>query len=145
MKSIKRSILEGTVLFGPCILLLALYSKGLLPNISEGVTKAIPSMTLILGLGAVFIILITYLKHREIKTNPESKEVFEIYDTDERRIYLKDKANSKAYDIFNTIEIPLALILLFTGFDNLGIGLMVFHFVKEGVRFLIHLKISKEY
>ena len=145
MKSIKRSILESTVLFGTCILLLALYSKGLLPNISEGVTKAIPSMTLILVLGAIFIILTTYLKHREIKTNPESKEVFEIYDTDERRIYLKDKANSKAYDIFNIIEIPLCLILLFTGFDDLGVALTIFHFVKQGVRSLIHLKISKEY
>ena len=137
--------MEGAVLFGTCILLLTLYSKGLLPNISIGVTKAIPSMALILGLGAIFFILITYLKNKEIKNNPKSSEVFEIYDTDERRIYLKDKANSKTYDIFNFIELPICLILLFTGFDDLGVGLTVFHFVKQGIRFLIHLKISKEY
>ncbi len=82
---------------------------------------------------------------RSIKYNPKAKEVFEIYDNDERNIYLKDKTNSKVYSIFNIIEIPLSLILLFIGFDEFGIGIMIFHFVKEGIRFLIYMNLSKKY
>lgn len=85
------------------------------------------------------------LTERSIKYNPKSKEAFEIYDNDERNIYLKDKTNSKVYKLFNIIEIPLSLILLFIGFDELGIGLMIFHFVKEGIRFFIYMNLSKQY
>lgn len=145
MKSLKNTIFESIILFGVCGLALILYKQGLFPNISEGVIKAIPSIIMILSIGFIFVVLISYLKYREIKHNPNSKEIFEIYDTDERRIYLKDKTNSKVYNIFNTIEIPLSLILLFTGFDELGVGLMIFHFVKEGIRFSIYLNLSKKY
>lgn len=145
MKSLKNTIFESIILFGVCGLALILYKQGLFPNISEGVINAIPSITMILSIGFIFVVLISYLKYREIKYNPNSKEIFEIYDTDERRIYLKDKTNSKVYTIFNIVEIPISLILLFTGFDELGTGLMVFHFVKEGIRFLIYLNLSKKY
>lgn len=145
MKSLKNSIFESIIFFGVCGLALILYKQGSLPNISEGVAKAIEPISLILGLGFIFVVLISYLKYREIKHNPKAKEAFEIYDNDERNIYLKDKTNSKVYNIFNIIELPLSLILLFTGFDELGIGLMIFHFVKEGVRLLIYMNISKNY
>lgn len=145
MKSLKNAIFESIIFFGVCVLALILYKQGSFPNTSEGVAKAIPSISLILGVGFIFVVLISYLKYREIKYNPKSKEVFEIHDTDERNIYLKDKTNSKVYNIFNIIEIPLSLILLFIGFDELGIGLMIFHFVKEGVRFLIYMNLSKKY
>lgn len=145
MKSLKNTIFESIIFFGVCVIALILYKQGLFPNISEGITKAIMPISLILGVGFIFVVLISYLKYREIKHNPKSKEVFEIYDTDERNIYLKDKTNSKVYNIFNIIEIPLSLILLFTGFDELGIGLMIFHFVKEGIRFSIYMNLSKNY
>lgn len=145
MKSLKNTIFESVILFGVCGLALVLYKQGLLHNISEGVARAIPSISLILGIGFIFVILISYLKYREIKYNPESKEVFEIYDTDERNIYLKDKANATVYKIFNVIEIPISLILLFTGFDELGTGLMIFHFIKEGIRYTVYRNISKKY
>ncbi|MGL5695008.1 MAG: hypothetical protein ACRCXA_13080 [Peptostreptococcaceae bacterium] len=145
MKSLKNTIFESTIFFGACGLMLVLYKQGLLPNIPEGVAKAIPSISLILSVGFIFVVLISYLKYREIKYNPESKEVFEIHDTDERNIYLKDKANSKVYNIFNIIEIPISLILLFTGFEELGVGIIIIHFVKEGIRFSIYRSISKKY
>ncbi len=145
MKSLKNTIFESIIFFGVCVIALILYKQGLFPNISEGVTKAIMPISLILGVGFIFVVLISYLKYREIKYNPKSKEVFEIYDTDERNIYLKDKTNSKVYNIFNIIEIPISLILLFSGFDELGIGFMIFHFVKEGIRFLIYMNLSKKY
>ncbi|MGL5439850.1 MAG: hypothetical protein ACRDB0_01230 [Paraclostridium sp.] len=145
MKSLKNTIIEGIILFGICGSLLISYKQGLFANMSEGVIKAIPSIKMILSIGFIFVVLISYLKYREIKHNPNSKEIFEIYDIDERRIYLKDKTNSTVYIIFNIVEIPISLILLFTGFDELGIGLMVFHFVKEGIRFLTYINLSKKY
>lgn len=86
MKSLKSTIFESSILFAACGLALILYKRGLLPNISEGISMAIPSMTLLLGIGFIFIVLISYLKYREIKYNPKSKEVFEIYDTDYKRV-----------------------------------------------------------
>ena len=145
MKSLKNTIFESIIFFGVCAVALILYKQGSFSNISEGVTKAIMPISIVLGAGFIFVVLISYLKYREIKYNPKSKEAFEIYDTDERNIYLKDKTNSKVYSIFNIIEIPISLILLFTGFDELGIGLMIFHFVKEGIRFLIYMNLSKKY
>ena len=94
MKSLKNTIFESIIFFGICGLALILYKQGLLPNISEGVAKAIPPISLILVVGFICVTLISYLKYREIKYNPKSKEAFEIYDTDERSIYLKDKTNS---------------------------------------------------
>ncbi|MGL5378548.1 hypothetical protein [Clostridium sp.] len=145
MKSLKNTIFESIIYFGICGLAIILYKQGLLPNISDGVAKAIHPISLILGVGGIFVVLISYLKYREIKYNPKSKEIFETFDTDERNIYLKDKTNSKVYTIFNIIEIPLGLILLFLGFDEVGIGLMIYHFLKEGIRFLIYINLSKKY
>lgn len=145
MKSLKSTIFESCIFFGICGLALILHKQGLFPNISEGVAKAIMPISLIVGVGFIFVVLISYLKYREIKYNPKSKEVFEIYDTDERNIYLKDKTNSKVYDLFNIIEIPLSLVLLFIGFNELGIGLMILHFVKGFIRFLIYINIRKKY
>ena len=143
--TLKNTIFESIIFFGICGLALILYKQGLLPNISEGVAKAIPPISLILVVGFICVTLISYLKYREIKYNPKSKEAFEIYDTDERSIYLKDKTNSKVYNIFNIIEIPISLILLFIGFEELGIGIMILHFVKEGIRFLLYMNLSKKY
>ncbi|MEG2289384.1 MAG: hypothetical protein RR891_05340 [Clostridium sp.] len=145
MKSLKNTIFESIIFFGVCGLALILYKQGLFPNMSESVIKAMTPISLVLAVGFIFVVLISYLKYREIKCNPKSKEAFEIYDTDERNIYLKDKTNSKTYDIFNIIEIPLSLILLFIGFDELGIGLMIYHFLKEGIRFSIYMNLSKKY
>ncbi|MEG0309120.1 MAG: hypothetical protein RR636_14335 [Clostridium sp.] len=145
MKSLKNTIFESIIFFGVCGLALILYKQGLFPNMSESVIKAMTPISLVLAVGFIFVVLISYLKYREIKCNPKSKEVIEIYDTDERNIYLKDKTNSKIYDIFNIIEIPLSLILLFTGFDELGIGLMIYHFLKEGIRLSIYMNLSKKY
>ena len=145
MKHLKNTIIEDIILFGTCGLLLALYNKGLLTNVFLGTEKAIPGILSILGLGAIFVTLIMYLKHIEMKNNPEFREIIEINNTDERKIYLKDKANSKTYAIFDIIEVPICLILLFTGFDELGVGLMIFHFMKQIIRSLIHSKLLKEY
>ena len=145
MKHLKNTIIEAIILFGTCGLLLALYNKGILTNVFLGTEKAIPGILSILGLGAIFVTLIMYLKHIEMKNNPEFREIIEINNTDERKIYLKDKANSKTYAIFDIIEVPICLILLFTGFDELGVGLMIFHFMKQIIRSLIHSKLLKEY
>lgn len=145
MKSLKNTIFESVIFFAICALALILYKQGMLSNISEGVSRAMPSIAVLLVIGGIFIILISYLKYRGIKYNPQVKEAFEIYDTDERKIYLKDKTNSKVYNIFNIIEIPISLILLFAGFDELGIGLMILHFVKEGIRFSVYMNLSKKY
>ena len=104
MKSLKNTIFESIIFFGVCAVALILYKQGSFPNISEGVTKAIMPISIVLGAGFIFVVLISYLKYREIKYNPKSKEAFEIYDTDERNIYLKDKTNSKVYNIKKSEE-----------------------------------------
>lgn len=145
MKSLKNTIFESIIYFGICGLAIILYKQGFLPNISESVTKAIQPISFIVGVGFIFVVLISYLKYREIKYNPKSKELFETFDTDERNIYLNDKTNSKVYTIFNIIEIPLSLILLFVGFEEIGIAFMIYHFIKEAMRFLTYMNLSKKY
>lgn len=115
MKTLKNTLFESIIFFGIYSLALILYKHEYFPNVSESVAKALIPISLMLGIGVIFVILISYLKYREVKYNPKSKEIFEIYDIDERNIYLRDKTNSKVYDFFNIIEIPLSLILLLIG------------------------------
>lgn len=145
MKPLKNTIIESSLFLGTCGLLLVFNRKGVFKNIDPGFAGAIPGMIYIMIAGSVFIPLILYLIHREMKRNPDYREKRNIEIKDERKIYLKDKANSQTYAIFDIIEFPISLILLFTGLTELGFGLMILHFVKRIIQYNIHSTLSKKY